>query len=30
VAISHTSDVYYDRYDVDIEEDPYPVFRRLR
>ena len=24
------SDVYYDPYDVDINADPYPVFRRLR
>jgi len=24
------NDVYYDPYDVDIEADPYPVFRRLR
>ena len=24
------SDVYYDPYDVDIDADPYPVFRRLR
>jgi cytochrome P450 len=25
-----TSDVYYDPYDVTIEADPYPVYRRLR
>jgi len=25
-----TTDVYYDPYDVDINADPYPVFRRLR
>jgi cytochrome P450 len=25
-----TSDVYYDPYDVDIDADPYPTFRRLR
>jgi cytochrome P450 len=25
-----SSDVYYDPYDVDINADPYPVFRRLR
>ena len=25
-----TSDVYYDPYDVSIDADPYPVFRRLR
>ena len=25
-----TSDVYYDPYDVAIDADPYPVFRRLR
>ena len=24
------SDVYYDPYDVEIDADPYPVFRRLR
>ena len=24
------TDVYYDPYDVDIDADPYPVFRRLR
>ena len=28
--VSSTSDVYYDPYDVDINADPYPVFRRLR
>ena len=27
---STTSDVYYDPYDVDINADPYPVFKRLR
>ena len=27
---SSTSDVYYDPYDVEINADPYPVFRRLR
>jgi hypothetical protein len=25
-----TSDVYYDPYDVSINADPYPVYRRLR
>ena len=25
-----TSDVYYDPYDLDIDADPYPVYRRLR
>ena len=25
-----TSEVYYDPYDVAIDADPYPVFRRLR
>jgi cytochrome P450 len=30
-AVAVTSpDVYYDPYDVDIDADPYPVFRRLR
>ncbi len=28
--VSSTSDVYYDPYDVEINADPYPVFRRLR
>jgi cytochrome P450 len=30
MTASTTSDVYYDPYDVDIDADPYPVFRRLR
>jgi len=30
VTISARSDVYYDPYDVDIHDDPWPVFRRLR
>jgi cytochrome P450 len=30
VTVTNTSDVYYDPYDVDIDADPYPVFRRLR
>ena len=30
MTIQSTSDVYYDPYDVDIDADPYPVFRRLR
>jgi len=30
VTIQGTGDVYYDPYDVDIDADPYPVFRRLR
>ena len=25
-----TGELYYDPYDVDIDADPYPVFRRLR
>ena len=28
--VSATSDVYYDPYNVEINADPYPVFRRLR
>ena len=28
--VRSTSDVYYDPYDVEINADPYPVFRRLR
>ena len=30
MAVTSPSDVYYDPYDVDIDADPYPVFRRLR
>jgi cytochrome P450 len=30
LVASTTTDVYYDPYDVDIDADPYPVFRRLR
>jgi cytochrome P450 len=30
VAVTSASDVYYDPYDVGIDADPYPVFRRLR
>src|SRR6202451_1988105 len=30
MAIQGTSDVYYDPYDVEIDANPYPVFRRLR
>ena len=30
MAVASASDVYYDPYDVDINADPYPVYRRLR
>ena len=30
VTATSASDVYYDPYDVEINADPYPVFRRLR
>ena len=30
MALRSTSDVYYDPYDVEIDIDPYPVYRRLR
>ena len=30
MTATETTDVYYDPYDVDIDADPYPVFRRLR
>jgi cytochrome P450 len=30
VSIDQNTDVYYDPYDVEINTDPYPVFRRLR
>jgi hypothetical protein len=28
--VTSTTDVYYDPYDVDINANPYPVYRRLR
>jgi cytochrome P450 len=30
VTVSATNDVYYDPYDVNLNADPYPMFRRLR
>jgi cytochrome P450 len=30
VTVTSRSDVYYDMYDVEINADPYPVYRRLR
>jgi cytochrome P450 len=30
VSVNQATDVYYDPYDVEINADPYPVFRRLR
>jgi cytochrome P450 len=30
VTVTSPSDVYYDMYDVEINADPYPVYRRLR
>ena len=30
MTVTRSSDVYYDPYDVHIDADPYPVFRRLR
>jgi len=30
VTVTEQQDVYYDPYDVEINADPYPVFRRLR
>jgi cytochrome P450 len=30
MTIVHDSSVYYDPYDIDINADPYPAFRRLR
>jgi len=30
MTVTSPSDVYYDPYDVDIDRDPYPVYRRLR
>jgi cytochrome P450 len=30
VTVHNTTDVHYDPYDVEINADPHPVFRRLR
>ena len=30
MTVNQTTDVYYDPYDIGINADPYPVFRRLR
>jgi hypothetical protein len=30
VTVSTTSDVYYDPYNVELNADPYTMFRRLR
>ena len=30
MTVSTSSDVYYDPYDVGLNADPYPMFRRLR
>jgi cytochrome P450 len=30
VVVADTNDLYYDMYDVEINADPYPVYRRLR
>jgi cytochrome P450 len=30
MTIAHDTDVYYDPYDIDIVNDPYPVYARLR
>jgi cytochrome P450 len=30
MSVTSASDLYYDPYDVEIDADPYPVFRRLR
>ena len=30
MTVASRSDVYYDMYDVEINADPYPVYRRLR
>jgi len=30
MSVTSPSDLYYDPYDVDIDADPYPVYRRLR
>lgn len=29
-TVTDTSDIYYDPYDFDIDEDPYPVWKRMR
>ena len=30
MTVTSPSDLYYDPYDVEIDADPYPVYRRLR
>lgn len=30
MTVSAANDVYYDPYDVDLNLDPYPMFRRMR
>ncbi len=30
MSMTNESDLYYDPYDVDIDADPYPIYRRLR
>ena len=30
MTTTNSSDVYYDTYDVGINADPYPVYKRLR
>ena len=30
MTVDQSTEVYYDPYDVEINTDPYPVFRRLR
>jgi cytochrome P450 len=30
VTVTATNDVYFDPYDVELNADPYPMFRRLR
>jgi hypothetical protein len=30
MTVSAASDVHYDPYDVELNTDPYPMFRRLR
>ena len=30
MTVSAASDVYFDPYDVELNADPYPMFRRLR
>ena len=29
-VLNDTSDLYYDPFDIEIDKDPYPIWRRMR